>query len=166
MNETLRQRWDWFRRAAFAISGLLTVLGGGFYYFIYLWAKDPVNLQLCLVLAAMGFLAMAIPFMPEAWLGGLKAEERRRFGYRFLLVAAAVGVVFALIFALSPPYKFLSIREAVFWLCPGCAPGMLNGQSFAAILFTALLNAVFFGAGGGVVGTALSMVNRRDPPSL
>jgi hypothetical protein len=116
------------------------------------------DLQLCLVLAVMGVLAIAVPFLPDAWIGGEKADERRRLGFRFLLGFAAVGFVPALVFTLSPPYTFQSIRAAVFWLCPACAPGMLNGESFIAVLFTAFLNAVFFGAVGGVIGTVFSIV--------
>ena len=149
----------YFQRAAFAISGVVTVLGGGgFHYLIYLWAKHIEDLQRCIVLTAMGILAIAVPFLPDTWLGGSDEEERLHTGFRFLLGFAAIGFALALVFTLSPPYAFQSIREAVLWLCPAGVLGMLSRKSFAAVTFTALLNAAFFAAVGGVIGMVLGRV--------
>src|SRR5580698_8132098 len=77
-----------FRRVAFVtafvVCGLVTLLfGGGFYYFWYGWGHQVVDFQLSLALTTVGILALAAAVSPDAWLGGDKAEQRRRVGLGF-----------------------------------------------------------------------------------
>ena len=60
----------------FVGCGLVTALLGLLLFgFLYSFGKEVVLLQLCIVLTLVGVLAIAIPFLPDAWLGGDAASE-------------------------------------------------------------------------------------------
>lgn len=146
---------------AFVCCGLVTsILGLVLFGFLYAFSRQVVFLELCLVLSIVGVLAIAVPFLPDAWLGGdVAAERRRRTAFRFLLGFAFVGFLAGLVVGIAPPITFQSIRAALFWICPGAIPGtMFGGASFAQVVLTAFINGAFFGALGGVIGTALSVI--------
>src|ERR1035441_8271005 len=105
---------------AFVICGLATLFfGGAFYAFEYSWAHHVEDLQLSLVLTVIGVLALAVPFLPDAWLGGATAEQRRRLAFKSMLTFAGIGFVLGLIVTLFPPYSLGTIWGVVQWLCAG-----------------------------------------------
>lgn len=157
-----------FRRVAFVtafvICGLVTLLfGGGYYYFEYGWARHILDFQLSLALTTVGILALALAVSPNAWLGGDKADERRRMGLGFLLIFGGIGFVLAFVIARADSYSLQSILDMVFWSCPACVPAGLWGSASVAIS-AALLNSVFFAAFGGVIGTLFSIVFGSKAP--
>jgi hypothetical protein len=144
--------------------GLVTALVGLLLFgFLYSFGKEVVLLQLCIALTLVGVLAAAIPFLPNAWLGGDAASERRRrMAFRFLLGFALVGFLVGLPVAIAPPITFQSIRSALFWICPGAIPGtMFGGGSFASVVLTALFNGIFFGSLGSIIGIVAGLVLSR-----
>jgi|HubBroStandDraft_6_1064221.scaffolds.fasta_scaffold124655_2 hypothetical protein len=157
-----------FRRVAFVtafvVCGLVTLLfGGGFYYFWYGWGHQVVDFQLSLALTTVGILALAAAVSPNAWLGGDKAEQRRQFGLRSLLVLAGLGFALGLLFSRADSYSLRSILNTVFWLCPACVPAGLWSSSTVAIP-AALLNSIFFAAFGGVAGTLFGILFGSKAP--
>ena len=152
----------------FVVCGLVTALVGLLLFgFLYAFGKEAVLLQLCIVLTSVGVLAIAIPFLPEAWLvGEAAAEPRSRMAFRFLLGFALVGFLVGLPVAIAPPITFQSIRAALFWICPGAIPGtMFGGGSFAAVVLTGLFNGIFFGAFGSIIGIVASLLRVPKKPT-
>lgn len=150
---------------AFVACGLGTLLfGGAFYCFEYLWASHVEDLLLCLVLTVTGVLALAGPLVPDAWLGGDTAKQRRRLGFTCLLAFAAIGCVLGLVFNRAPSYNLGTIWGIVRWLWPAGAPGGLSADPWTTTVSTALLNSIFFGAFGGVIGTVFSIVLGSKAP--
>ena len=148
----------------FVGCGLVTALVGLLLFgFLYSFGKEVVLLQLCIVLTLVGVLAIAIPFLPDAWLGGDAASGRRlRMAFRFLLGFAFVGFLVGLPVAIAPPITFQSIRAALFWICPGAIPGtMFGGGSFTSVVLTGLFNGILFGSLGSVIGIVAGYCYRR-----
>ena len=103
--------------------------------------------------------------LPPVWFQriGAEASELRRFTpFRFLFSFAAFGLLLVVVFSVVPPRAAQPPMALVFYsLCPACVLTITVDPSLSATLFVlAPLNALVFGAIGGVIGAVFSVVSR------
>jgi hypothetical protein len=101
--------------------------------------------------------------LPPVWFQriGARATELRRFSpFRFLLGFAALGLLLVAVFSIVPGHAQPPMA-LVYSLCPACVLTVTVDPSLSTTLFVlAPLNALVFGAIGGVIGTAYSFFSR------
>ncbi len=150
-------------RVAFFLCGTITILVGRVYSTLpkgvaphqISWSPFAISL------IAMGLLAVSLSLMPRAWLTRSAADTRKRVSFRlkFLLGFAAVGVLLVIALGLIPPGSSIPAAALVYSVCPACVLTITVDPSWTTVLVAlAPLNALVFGAFGGVLGTALSFI--------
>jgi hypothetical protein len=156
------------QRVAFFICGVMTVLVGRVYLGLHRFAPAPgiAWLPIAYVLLICGITAVCISFLPAAWVQGIgktttELRQWRSTPFRFLLSFAVLGLLLVAVFSFVPPSFARPPIPLVYSLCPACALTVTVDPSLPAALFVlAPLNALVFGAVGGVIGTAFAIVRR------
>lgn len=150
----------------FLICGVVTVLIGRVYGGLRLYTPlqlfvwSPFFYSFLMV----GIIAVCLSFAPASWTestignpGGLK----RSIPFRFLLTFAAIGLLVAVAVSFLPPSFARPSIPVVYSLCPACVLTVTVDPSLAVSLFVlAPINALIFGAVGGVIGTGFTILNR------
>jgi hypothetical protein len=154
-----------FYRILLFVCGVMTVLIGRVYGGLRQFAPpQQVWSPFFYVFLIAGIIAVCLSFAPTAWTErttGDPGELRRSVPFRFLLSFAAVGLLLVIAFTFVSG-RFASPSHGVLYsLCPACALTVTVDPSLGVSLFVlAPLNALVFGAVGGVIGTAFSMLSR------
>jgi hypothetical protein len=154
------------QRVAFFICGVITVLIGRVYSGLQQVAppQEIAWLHFPYVLLITGAIAVCISFLPTAWVQGTdtkRAELRYFTPFRFLLSFAALGLVLVVVFSLVPPSGAQPPMPLVYSLCPACVlTATVDPSVTTAVFLLAPLNALVFGAVGGVIGTAFSIISK------
>jgi Na+/melibiose symporter-like transporter len=154
------------QRAALLICGLMTVLIGRVYGGLrqFAPAQEIAWLSFSYALLFVGVIAVGISLLPTAWAQAIteKPSELRRFTpFRFLLSFAALGLLLVAVFSFVPPSLTPPPMVLTYSLCPACVVTVTVDPSLTTALFLlAPLNALVFGAVGGVIGTAFSILSR------
>jgi hypothetical protein len=157
------------RRAAFFICGVVTVLIGRVFGSLqrYLPAQEIAWSRFSYPLLIVGIAAVLIALLPTAWVQNARAEttEPRRFTpFRFLLGFAALGFLLVIVFGIIPPRYAELPTPLVYSLCPACVVSVTVDSSMrTAVFLIGPLNALAFGAIGGVIGTSVRMISDRFP---
>lgn len=154
------------QRTALLICGLMTVLIGRVYGGLpqFAPAQQIAWLSFSYTLLFVGVVAVGISLLPTAWSQGITetpSELRRFTPFRSLLSFAALGMLLVAVFSFVPPSLARPPIPLVYSICPVCVLTVTVDPSLATALFMlAPLNALVFGAVGGVVGTAISILSR------
>jgi hypothetical protein len=154
------------KRAAFFICGVMTVLIGRAYSGLQRFAptQEIAWGAFSYSLLLVGTIAVVISLLPPVWFQriGTEATELRRFTpFRFLLSFAAFGFLLVLVFSIAPLRSVQPPIALVYSLCPACVLTVTVDPSLSTALFVlAPLNALAFGAIGGVIGTVFGVVSR------
>jgi ribose/xylose/arabinose/galactoside ABC-type transport system permease subunit len=149
------------RRVTFFICGAVTVLIGRVYGSLSYLALTPQFswLPFSYALLTIGILAVCISFLPSAWIQ--RANQSRFTPLKFLSSFAVLGLFLTIAMGLIPPGSTHSSPTLVYSLCPACAVMVMVDPSLPTVIFLlAPLNALIFGAVGGVIGTAVGMISR------
>jgi hypothetical protein len=148
-------------RTVFDICGIVSVLVGLLSLaFSLLGAESAAALFVSsVVVMVSGLLILCRGFLPESWLRRVNSENALTMGFSFLVGFAAVGL---LLRAALLSGTFIPGQGLAYWLCPGCVPaGMFAGGSlFSQFWIPALVNALVFGAIGGVIGTVFGIARQ------
>lgn len=157
------------KRIAFFICGSMTIAIGRVYGGLHRFAPTPRSewLPFSYALMIVGTIAVCFSFLPTAWVQGA-AATRAEVGkltpftpFRFLWIFAATGSLFVAISSFVPLRFAQPPAPLVYSLCPACVLTITVDPSWPTILFIlAPLNALVFGAFGGVVGTAYAIARR------
>ena len=153
-------------RAALFICGVVTLLTGRVFNGLeHSWPTTEITWSwYSYVLLGVGAIAVCISLLPATWLQALTGkhvEVRQATAFRSLLSFAAFGLILAVALNFVPSSFPLSIR-VVYMLCPACGITITVDSSLAMNLFVlAPLNALIFGAIGGLIGTAYGMATRE-----
>ena len=155
------------QRAAFFICGVVTVLVGRVYSGLQRLAltEKSDRLHFPYALLILGTVAICVSFLPTSWVGGIgtkPTELRRITPFRFLLSFAALGLLLVVVFSFVPPTTLARPSiPLVYSLCPACVlTATVDPSLTTAVFFIAPLNALVWGAIGGVIGTAFVIVRR------
>jgi hypothetical protein len=154
------------QRVALLICGVVTVLIGRVYGSLRHFAPEHeiAWLSFSCALFLVGIIAVAISLLPRGWAQGIteRPSESRHFTpFRFLLSFAALGLLLVALFSVVPPSVAQPSMALVYSFCPACVVTVTVDPSLTTALFLlAPLNAFIFGAVGGVIGTAFSMLGR------
>ena len=115
-------------------------------------------------LLIVGTLAVCLSFAPTAWTEAKTAnpgELKRSVPFSFLLSFAGIGLLLVVAFTLIPPRMASPSMPAVYSLCPACVLTATVDPSLAtSLIILAPLNALVFGAVGGVLGMAINILRR------
>ena len=148
----------------FLICGVMTVLIGRVYGGLRQFAPTqeiPWSL-FSYTLLVVGVIAFGISMLPTAWVQAVPtkpSEPRRSTSFRFLLSFAGLGLLLVSVFSLVPASLARAPIPLVYSLCPACVVTVTVDPSLGTALFLlAHLNALSFGAVGGIVGTAYNQV--------
>lgn len=116
-------------------------------------------------LIVVGATAVCISLLPTAWVLSIGAEDTKRHHvtpFGFLLTFAALGLLLVVVFSFIPPSLVRVPIPLVYSLCPACVlTATVDPSLTTAALFLAPMNALVFGAIGGVIGTAFRLVTRK-----
>ena len=154
------------QRAALLICGVVTVLIGRVFGSLRHFApeREMAWLSFSYALFLVGIIAVGISLLPRGWAQGIteRPSELRRFTpFRFLLSFAVLGPRLVALFSVVPPGLAQPSMALVYSLCPACVVTITVDPSLTTALFLlAPLNALVFGAVGGVIGTAFSILSR------
>lgn len=156
------------QRAAFLICGVMTVLVGCVYGGLRSLLPTPKMpwSPFSYTLLAVGVIAVGISLQPTTWVQAItknpnELQRSRSAPIRFLSIFAALGLLLAAVLAFLPPSLAEPPIPLVYSLCPACVVTATVGPSLGtALLLLAPLNALVFGAVGGVIGTAVILVRR------
>jgi hypothetical protein len=165
-NSMLYSSIEMVQRAALLICGVVTVLIGRVYGGVRQFAPERgmAWLSFSYALLLVGIIAVGISLMPRKWAQGIteRPSELRRFtAFRFLVCFAALGMILVALFSVVPPGLAQPSMGLVYPLCPACVVSVTVDPSLTTTLFLlAPLNALVFGAVGGVFGTAFSTLSR------
>ncbi len=155
------------QRIAFFICGVMTALIGRVFGRLERFA--PTNeiswSPFSLVLLVVGVLAICISLLPGAWLRRVTSdntEGRHYLPTRWLVSFAAIGLLLEVIINFIPPQSGHPQMGLLYSLCPACVLTVTVDPSLTTALFAlAPLNALVFGAFGGVIGTAVGFLRRQ-----
>jgi hypothetical protein len=153
-------------RAAFLICGVMTVLIGRVYWsFQRLAPTNAISWSLfSVVFFVVGVAAICLALLPRAWVRSVPAEHtegRRSIPFRFLLTFAAAGLLLVIILSFIPHQSFQVPTGLVYSICPACVLTATVDPSLAAVIVAlAPLNALVFGAIGGVIGTTVNLLRK------
>ena len=154
------------KRVAFFICGLMTVVIGRLYSGLQRFAPTQkiAWLPFSYALLIVGTIAVFVSFLPTTWVQRISAERtepRRVTPFRFLWSFAAIGFLLVVVSSFVPLRFARPPVPLVYSLCPACVLTITVDPSLPTILFVlAPLNALVFGAVGGVIGTAYSIASR------
>lgn len=154
-------------RAALLICGVMTVLIGRVYWSLQRFA--PTNAiswsRFSVVLLVVGVAAICIALLPRAWVRSVPAEgnaRRRSVPFGFLLAFAAAGLLLVIILSFIPHQSFEPPMGLVYSICPACVLTVTVDPSLTAVIVAlAPLNALVFGAMGGVIGTIVNLLRKK-----
>lgn len=153
-------------RAAFLICGVMTVLIGRVYGSLHRFAPtNAISWSLfSVVFFIVGGAAICIALLPRTWVRAVppeRTERRLSVSFRFLLAFAAAGLLLVIILRLIPYRSFEIPIGLVYSICPACVLTVTVDPSLAAVIVAlAPINALVFGAIGGVNGTVVSLLCR------
>ena len=151
-------------RVAFFICGVATVLIGRVYGSLsQLTPTQKISWSpFSYVLLTIGILAICISCLPSAWIQRANQSTSQRFTpLKFLLSFALLGLLLTIVLSFLPSAFAHPSPALVDSLCPACALMITVDPSLPTVLFLlAPLNALVFGAIGGVIGTAVGMIKR------
>ncbi len=147
-------------RTAFLICGLAAILIGRVHARL---TQEIYSFSFGISLIAVGVLAAGIGLLPKSWLLRATAEDndgRLTLRLKFLLSFAAMGALLVVILRIVPLRSFNNpVIMLINFMCPACEIGVAVGWSFVSVLvWLAPLNGLVFGAFGGVMGGALSLI--------
>ena len=153
------------QRIALFVCGVMTVLIGRVYLGLGRLSINGMSWSpFSYALLVVGMIAVFMSLLPSAWVQKptTKPTERRRSTpLRFLLSFAALGLLLVAILSFVPPSLARTPMPLVYSLCPAYVVTVTVDASMrTALLVFAPLNALVFGAIGGVVGTAYSILSR------
>jgi hypothetical protein len=154
------------KRIAFFVCGIMTAVIGRLYSGLQqlgptlkiAWPHFPDALII------VGASAVCISLLPTAWVQSIAAKDTKphRFTpFRFLLSFAALGLFLVVVFSFMPPSLVRLPISLVYSLCPACVlTATVDPSLTTAVFVLAPMNALVFGAIGGVIGTAFSIITR------
>jgi hypothetical protein len=155
------------QRVVFFICGVVTVLVGRVYSGLQRLAPpEKIEwLHFPSALLILGAIAVCVSFLPTRWVGGVvtkPTELRLITPFKFLLSFAALGLLLVVVFSFVPPTTLARPPiPLVYSLCPACVlTATVDPSLTTAVFFIAPLNALVWGAIGGVIGTAFVVVRR------
>ena len=152
------------KRLAFLICGAVAILIGrvfsGLRQFHAEGAPSPLLLYAVFL---VGIIAVGVALLPSAWFERLnpkKTELGRLTAFGFLWSFAALGYLLVVVFDMVPPSSFQPPPQLFFLFCPACGVTVTVDPSLlTVVVLLAPINALVYGAVGGVLGTAIRLLN-------
>jgi hypothetical protein len=154
------------KRIAFFVCGIMSAVIGRLYSGLQElgptlkigWPHFPDALII------VGACAICISLLPTAWvqsIGAKNTKPHRFTPFGFLLSFATLGLFLAVVFSFITPSLVRLPTPLVYSLCPACVLTATVDPSLTTTVFVlAPMNALVFGAVGGVIGTSFSIIVR------